>query len=214
LYRLVARAGHEIENGALGAQVAAAIKLPERWAQGVLQVLTVAALIFAAAASAAPQASSSPALLSTAAWWEKITVTVAGNGKPQSCKYETNLRSAGAGNCEVVSSASGAAGGPAEAQFTRITFERRFSPGGKPPAEAALPLGDKLLGRHVMALAIDAAGAVQGCRIVSVAGEMTPNYGCDEAQTEKFERKPGDPAAEPRQGFLTILVYGHEEHVV
>lgn len=192
--------------------MAAAIKLPERRAQGVLKVLTVAALLLAAASSAASPTSSAPPL-STAAWFEKITVTVAGNGKPQSCKYETNLRAAGSSECEVVGKASGSAGGPAETQFTRITFERRFSPGETPPGEASLALGDKLLGRHVLALAIDAAGTVQGCKVVAVSGEMTPNYGCDEAQAEKFEAKAGAEAPH-RQGFLTVLVYGHEEHLV
>ena len=169
-------------------------------------MLTVAALVLATAIPAA-----SPTLLSTAAWWEKITVTVAGDGKPQSCKYETNLRAARQSNCEVVGGASGSAGGPAEAQFTRITFERRFSPGETPPGEARLELGDKLLGRQVMALAIDAAGSVKGCTVVATSGDMTPNYGCDEARAEQFEASAAAPA--PRQGFMTVLVYGHEEQI-
>lgn len=170
-------------------------------------MLTVAALVLAAAAAAPSTA------LSIAAWWEKITVTVAGDGKPQSCKYESSLRTTGRNNCEVVGSASGAAGGPAEAQFTRITFERRFSPGETPPAEARLELGEKLLGQQIMALAIDAAGAVKGCEVVAVSGELTPDYGCDEARAERFEVAAGQSAGGPRQGFLTILVYGHEEEL-
>jgi hypothetical protein len=170
-------------------------------------LLTTAALLLAAAVASAP---ASP-LLSNAAWFEKITVTVAGNGKPQSCRYETNLRDANASNCQVAGNTSGAVGGPAEAQFTRITFERRFVPGGNLPDEGRLELGDQLLGRQVMALAIDAAGAVQGCTVVATSGEMTPTYGCDEAQAEKFEASA--PATTHRRGFLTVLVYGHEEEI-
>jgi hypothetical protein len=66
-----------------------------------------------------------------------------------------------------------------------------------------------LLGKQVMALAIDAAGAVKGCKVVATGGEMTPEYGCTEAQTERFDTV----ASAPRQGFMTVLVYGHEEHV-
>ncbi len=177
-------------------------------------MLTTVALVLAAAAATIATGGSAGAtaspLLSNAAWFEKITVTVAGNGKPQSCRYETNLRAAGS-NCEVAGSASGAAGGPAEAQFTRITFERRFVPGGNLPDEGRLELGDQLLGRQVMALAIDAAGAVQGCTVVATSGDMTPTYGCDEAQTEKFEASAA--AAAQRRGFLTVLVYGHAEEI-
>jgi len=45
---------------------------------------------------------------------------------------------------------------------------------------------------------------------------MRPQYGCAEATTERFEASAGPPrTAEPqREGYLTVIVYGHSEHVV
>jgi hypothetical protein len=74
--------------------------------------------------------------------------------------------------------------------------------------------GDTLLGSQVMALAIDGAGAVKGCQIVSKSGSMTPDYGCEEAKAERFEANAGQSAEQSLQGYMTILVYGHDEHVV
>ena len=67
-----------------------------------------------------------------------------------------------------------------------------------------------------MALAIDGAGAVKGCRVVSTAGSLPPQYGCDEASAERFEASAKDAHAQapPRAGYMTVLVYGHSEHVV
>ena len=65
-----------------------------------------------------------------------------------------------------------------------------------------------------MALAIDAAGSVKGCKIVSPPGDMTPDYGCKEAAAEKFEASAAKAAPRRREGYMTILVYGHAEHVV
>jgi hypothetical protein len=100
-------------------------------------------------------------------------------------------------------------------EFTRITFERRFSPGAKPEM-AKLEPGEVLLGGQMMALAIDGAGAVKHCRIVATSGSVTPQYGCDEATAERFEASAGSARAraEAREGYMTILVYGHSEHVV
>jgi hypothetical protein len=191
-----------------GGQVAAAIGSPERRVRRSVIVLKVAALILAAA-SAAP----TPALVSTAPWFEKVTVTLSGDGKAQSCKYETNLKAPAGNACEVTGDgkdlASSAGSSGSKEELTRITFERQFVPGGAQPGEANLQPGDTLLGKQVMALAIDGAGAVKACKVIATGGEMTPEYGCDEAQTERFEAA----ASAPRQGFMTVLVYGHEEHV-
>jgi hypothetical protein len=69
-----------------------------------------------------------------------------------------------------------------------------------------------LLGGELMALAIDGNGKVNKCEIVGASGEMKPPYGCDEALLEKFEAAAGSGQA--RRGFMTVLVYGHEEYPV
>jgi len=95
-----------------------------------------------------------------------------------------------------------------------ITFERRFSPGGAPPAESAMVAGDKLLGRQVMSLAIDGAGKVSGCKVVAASGDTGLTYGCEDVAAEHFATSAPATAAAERQGYMTILVYGHTEHVV
>lgn len=170
-------------------------------------MLKLAALVFAAASTA-----STPALKSSTPWWEKVTVTVASDGKAKSCSYETSLKPQATADCEVSSAADAAAGpGGSKNEVTRITFERRFNPGSQP--DSKVQAGDTLLGSQVMALAIDGAGAVKGCQIVSKSGSMTPDYGCEEAKAERFEASAGT-AEQSLQGFMTILVYGHDEHVV
>jgi hypothetical protein len=173
-------------------------------------VLTIATLALAAAA-----ATPTPSLVSTAPWWEKVTVTVSGDGKPRACRYESSQPSSDPGACDVSGSASaiGASSSGSKEEVTRITFERQFIPGGTQPGEAKMEIGDTLLGRQVMALAIDSAGAVKGCRVVEKSGDMTPDYGCDEARAEMFEASAGKSAAPHRQGYMTIMVYGHAEHV-
>ena len=171
-------------------------------------MLKVAALVLAAASAA-----QTPALVSSAPWFEKVTVTLSGDGKAQSCKYETNLSTRAGNACEVTGGgkelASTSASSGSKEELTRITFERQFVTGLAQPGEATMQPGDTLLGKQVMALAIDSAGAVKACKVVATGGDMTPEYGCDEAQTERFDTA----AAAPRQGFMTVLVYGHEEHV-
>lgn len=177
-------------------------------------MLNVAALVLAAASAA-----QTPALVSSAPWWEKVTVTLTGDGKAQSCKYETSLRVAPSDACEVSGDAKGFAASSdssgSKEELTRITFERRFQPGVAAPVNANLNPADTLLGQQVLALAIDQHGAVKACKVVATQGDMTPRYGCDEAKTEQFEATGGakTAAAEPRLGFMTVLVYGHEEHV-
>lgn len=175
-------------------------------------MLKIAALVLAAAS-----ATQTPALTSNSPWWEKVTVTLTGDGKAQSCKYETSLRVPASNTCEVSGGAKGfsasSTGSGSKEELTRITFERRFVPGIAAPADMAMEPGDTLLGKQVMALAIDGAGAVKGCKVVDKGGDMTPQYGCDEAQTEKFEAMATKTAAGHRMGYMTVLVYGHEEHV-
>lgn len=176
-------------------------------------MLKLAALAMAAASTA-----SSPTLVSNAPWWEKVTVTIAGDGKPQACEYSASHGAGAASECDVVDapstsgvSESAAVSTGSSDQFTKITFERRFIPGNSAPAKPNLQPGDTLLGGQVMALAIDEAGSVQGCRVVAKAGSVTPDYGCDEATAEKFQASAGEAA--PPQGFMTVLVYGHQENV-
>jgi hypothetical protein len=99
-------------------------------------------------------------------------------------------------------------------EVTRITFERRFTP-GQAPAKPDLAVGDTLLGGQILSLAIDPHGAVKGCEIVAASGAMRPEYGCADAQAEKFQASAGAAQhAEQRNGYMTILVYGHSEHMV
>ena len=162
-----------------------------------------------AASTAAPaSATPEPAVLEAAApWWERITVTVDGEGTQQSCRYETSA--AGARACDAARSASIRSSGNGTAgQFKKLTFERRFSPGDKLDAGTLQP-GDTLLGRQVMFLTIDARGAIDSCRIVSSSGDAPPDYGCEEVKKEQFRAE----ATAARQAFLTVLAYGHSESV-
>jgi hypothetical protein len=186
-----------------------------------LQVLKFAALVLVSAAgvlgaAAAPASSSPPStLVSASPWWEKVTVTIGGDGKPEACRYETSLSPASSEDCDVSSDqaalASHASGPTGE--LTRITFERRFDPGAA-PAKPNLRTGDTLLGGQMMALAIDAKGAVKNCRIVAASGAMRPEYSCDDASAEKFQASLSGAHPAEREGYMTILVYGHSEHMV
>jgi hypothetical protein len=177
------------------------------------------ALAALAVASATTSAHPSATLTSSVPWWERVTVTVSDDGNTSSCRYESSLKPQGSKSCDVVGSdgmtAKSAAASGAKDQYTRITFERRFSPGAKPNMDALQP-GEILLGGQMLALAIDARGAVKGCKVVQRSGSLPPQYGCHEAATEKFEASASnlhatDPA---REGYMTVLVYGHSEHVV
>jgi len=75
--------------------------------------------------------------------------------------------------------------------------------------------GETLLGGRVMSLAIDARGAVQNCEVVATSGAVTPQYGCADLSAERFEASAAASAgAPPREGYMSIIVYGHSEHVV
>ena len=177
----------------------------------------IVVLSLASAASLATAATTNVSgLISSAPWWERVTVTIAGNGQPQTCRFESSLTPGSAKECQVESSQAAMAktATGSKDSVTRITFERRFSPGAQ-AASTDLPAGDTLLGQQVMALAIGAKGIVEGCKIVEASGDMRPEYGCKEAQAERFQagaRSGG--ATMTRQGTMTILVYGHSEHVV
>ena len=174
----------------------------------------LAALAVASATTTAPSA-----LTSSVPWWERITVTVSDDGNTRSCRYESSLKPRDSTSCDVVGSGGAsvrsAAASGAKDQYTRITFERRFSPGAKPNMEALQP-GEVLLGGQMLALAIDAKGAVTDCKIVQRSGTLPPQYGCDEAAAEKFEASASSlhALAPMREGYMTVLVYGHSEHVV
>ena len=164
------------------------------------------------------KSASSDVLESGTPWWEKVTVTILGNGETQSCRWESSLQPNNGQDCDVSgpkSAAVGKKGHSSSEQYTRITFERRFSPGAQ-PASDKLAVGDTLLGRQDLALAIGANGQVKGCRIVSASGQMTPDYGCEEAQAERFQASASKApeAVSAREGTMTILVYGHAEHMV
>jgi len=176
-------------------------------------------VIRAIAALALASASAQPtATLSSAPWWEKVTVTVTDDGKARSCQYESSLGAGKSQDCSVSGSeaamtkSSGAAAS-AKDQYTRITFERRFNPGARPD-KPALQAGELLLGGQVMALAIDGKGAVEHCQVVATSGSVTPQYGCSEASAERFEASATSVRAPAREGYMTIIVYGHSEHVV
>ena len=178
----------------------------------------IAAFILASAAGAiavAASASSTSTLVSNAPWWEKITVTMNGDGKPQACRYETSLSPADAEDCDVASSEAAMASKAADSkgEVTRITFERRFTPGAA-PAQPGLQPGDMLLGGEMMALAIDQRGAVKDCRVVAQSGAMRPEYSCNDASAERFQASVGGASKHERAGYMTILVYGHTEHMV
>lgn len=176
-------------------------------------MLALAALMLAAAS---PTTAPSPALTSTVPWWEKFTFTMTQDGIQQACQYATSLPTTGAPGCGDDSDDAGSEMTSAKASssgsYTKITVERRFTPAAQ-PEPVKLQTGDTLLGEQVLALAIDKAGAVKSCAIIGKSGEMKPPYGCEEARTEKFEANARS-APQLRHGFMTVLVYGHEEYPV
>lgn len=154
----------------------------------------------------------SPVLEATVPWWERITVIVDDKGKQQSCQYEMSLSPSGAQTCDEATAASVGAGSKSEnGLFSKVTFERRFSPHGKLDSGRLQP-GDQLLGRKVMALTFDEKGAIQSCDVVAATGEMAFQYNCDAARKEQF-RAQASATSEPRQAFMTVLAYGHTERI-
>ncbi len=175
-------------------------------------VRAIAALVLASAT-----AHSTPTLISSSPWWEKVTVTIAGDGQTQGCQFESSLNPQANQSCDVVGkdqtamTSASASSSSSKDEYTRITFERRFSPGSQPNF-GKLQAGDTLIGGQVMALEIGANGQVKACRIVAATGAMRPQYGCNEASAERFQ---ASAARTPeREGYMAVLVYGHSEHVV
>ncbi len=184
----------------------------------MLARIAVLAALIPFTAAAAPSAGfdrpseKSEALSSTAPWWEKLVLTVGDEGAPQSCLYETSLEPGATKECDVVDE-----GNPAQAsaampeQMTRITFERRFSPVAS-LADSEVAAGDTLLGKSVLALAIDKQGRVRGCKVVATGG-TEPDYSCKEAAAEKFEASATSEVKPLRVATLTILVYARQEQI-
>ena len=153
-----------------------------------------------------------PVLETSVPWWERITVTVDDKGKQQSCRYQISLLPSGAKACDEAMAASvGAGNGGQAGAFSKLTFERRFSPGGQLDGGRLEP-GDQLLGRKVLFLTIDASGAIESCHEVAKTGEMAFQYDCDAARKEQF-RAPASAEAGARQAFMTVLAYGHTEQI-
>lgn len=174
----------------------------------------LAALAMAPVATAATDSQ-----LQAAPWWERITVTVSGDGQSQGCLY-TSSSGASSSDCTVEDAASMTSSSSTEhqatggAQLTRITFERRFTPGMVTAADVNVRPGDTLLGREVLALGIDGRGSVRTCRVVGASGQMGVDYGCAEARAEKFQASATrESAPAERQGYMTVLVYAHAEHL-
>jgi len=202
-----------MQDCALGGQVAAAIRPPERAPkdEDMFDLLAALALGSVMPATTAPTEAQLPA----APWWERITVTVDGAGQSRGCVY-TSSSGERSNDCKVEAAAdqsSGEHSAAAKDEVTRITFERRFTPGGLPATDAPVQAGDTLLGSEVMALAIDGRGSVKNCSVVATSGDMMVDYGCAEAQAERFQAsaRRGEPAQ--RQGYMTVLIYAHAEHV-
>ena len=169
-------------------------------------------LVAAALAASASPSTAPPPLQVTAPWWERIVKTLDVEGTELSCKYESSLSPAPTvdGCAAPASAEANEKSASGAAAFKKLTFERRFSPNGRPDS-GIVEKGDTLLSQRVLYLAIDASGKVQDCREVSSSGEMTLEYGCKQAKSEKFA--PISASASTRQAFMTVRVYGHTEQI-
>lgn len=171
-------------------------------------MLGLAALFLAAAS-----ANASPPLTLTMPWWDKFTFTITDDGAQQACRYESST--AGAKTCDDDAEATPASVQPAASSsngsYTLITIERRFTP-AIAPDPLVVKTGDTLLGGQVLALAIDGSGSVSSCQVVGKSGDVRPPYGCAEARTEHFQAGMASSSQQLRHGYMTVLVYGHEEY--
>lgn len=154
--------------------------------------------------------------LPAAPWWERITVSFSGDGQSKGCLYTS---STGQNSNDCALDAASAATSSAEhsagdgGQVTRVTFERRFTPGALTEADAQVQPGDTLIGREVMALNIDGRGGVRGCKVVATSGDMMLDYGCAEARAERFEAAARRDVPAQRLGYMSVLIYAHPEHI-
>ena len=169
---------------------------------------------FAVALAASTSAPATPALDASVPWFERITVTLDDKGAQKSCKYQYSLSSTGVEDCnkEMVAGVAPEGTKGQQGVYSKLTFERRFSPGAKLD-NGKLPAGDKLLGQQVMFLTIDAKGEIEACKILATSGELLPAYDCDQAKTEQFKLAASAPSEAPRQAFMTVTVYGHQEQI-
>ena len=184
-------------------QVAAAIKLLERRARRRRNVFRA----IAALALASTTAANSPATLTSAApWWERVTVTVTDDGQTHSCRYEIEPAAAKRPGLRGRSTmrrrwrrASGA-----KDQYTRITFERRFSPARKPARSIAS--GRRNLARRPG----DGAGdrrqgrgqGLQGRRDLGIGGAAIW-LRRSVRRAVRRERRPARARAVSREGYMT-----------
>lgn len=147
-------------------------------------------------------------------WWEKITVTVDDKGAQQSCRYQSSRAPDRPEACEegMASTVPLVGGKSGTGLYSRLTFERRFSPGAKLDS-GRLQAGDTLIGQRVMHLTIGADGAIDACRVVGTSGDLVPAYSCDGVQAEQFRVAASASAGAQRQAFMSILVYGHQEQI-
>ena len=183
----------------------AALRPPER-ARGRLIVLAFVAAFLAASTSTQMLEASVP-------WWERISVTIDDKGKQQACTYRSSLSPGG----EACGQAMAASVQPRQAEvqsglFSKLTFERRFSPGPKLESAPMQP-GDELIGQQVLFLTIKSDGSIASCRILAKSGEMRFNYGCEQAQGEQFRVPASAQVGAFRQAFMTITAFGHQEQI-
>ena len=170
--------------------------------------------ILAALAASTPHSTAADTLEASVPWVEKISVTVDDKGAQQSCTYQSSLSPSGARACDKDMADSMKANGVKgpSGVFSKLTFERRFSPGGRLDSGRLQP-GDKLLGQQVMFLTFAADGSIESCKLLATSGEMQLAYGCKQAQEEQFRVPASAPSTSPRQAFMTILAYGHQEQI-
>jgi hypothetical protein len=193
---------------------AAALEPPERARKETLVLgLAVLALATATASATATVTGSTgdpAAFTSTSPWWEKVTYTISENGAPQACVYESSISATESCDDDGKTSATRQTASVSTGSRMKVTIERRFNPGSE-PGPTGLESGDTLLGGKVMSLAFDENGIVRGCRVLAASGDLTPSYGCREAQAERFTASSRGSSPRASQGLMTILVYGHEE---
>ena len=109
----------------------------------MFRFITGLSLVSAASIAAAATTTSST-LDSTSPWWERVTVTINGDGEAHSCRFESSLKPNEHESCDVTSPSSSApaklGNSGSKAEFTRVTFERRFTPHAQ--SEPQVPVGD------------------------------------------------------------------------
>lgn len=157
-------------------------------------------------------ATASPLLESAIPWWEKVMVTVDDKGEKQ-CRYEASYSGKGVEACDKDLAESIPAGKSGQAGlYSKVTFERRFSPGVGRVDSGQLQPGDTLIGRQVMFLTLEEDGSIASCHVVSKSGESPSDYDCDEVKKEQFKAQASAETG-ARQAFLTVLAYGHTEQI-